>query len=310
MRKELKGLVIFFGLIFLLPLLVKSPYYIGVLVFWGIYSIITLGLTILMGYAGQISLGQAGFFAVGAYTSGILTTRFGLPPWLGILAGLGLSLLLSLFLALPSLKLKGHYLAMATLGFGEIVHVVLNAWVGVTGGPSGFGEIPALSFLGWKLDSEMSFFYFTWGWVFLFFLFSLSLLKSPYGRALRSLHAEERIPLSLGVNVYFYKVFAFLWAAFYASFAGSLYAHFMTFLSPSSFTLILSILLVLMIVVGGLGNLWGALLGAGILTFLPEILRTFEDFEMLIYGTFLILVMIFLPKGLVSLRRGKVATGD
>lgn len=282
------------------PAIIRSPYYISVLVFVGIYSMITIGLSLLMGYAGQISLGHAAYFAIGAYTSAILTTRYGLSPWLAFLSGLVLAAVIAFLIGLPSLKLKGHYLAMATLGFGEIVYVFLNAAVDLTNGPVGMGEIPQLNLFGFLLDSEIKYYYFTWAIAVSLLILSLNIIHSRVGRALRSIHGDEVAANAMGVNTAKYKVQVFVLSAIFAAIAGSLYAHFVTFVSPTSFDLIVSILLVTMVVIGGMANVWGAILGAALLTIMPEGLRAFKDFDILIYGTILVLIMIFMPKGLLA----------
>jgi branched-chain amino acid transport system permease protein len=284
-----------------LPVLVRNPYYLGVLVFVGIYSLLTIGLSMLMGYAGQISLGHAGFFAIGAYTSGLLTTKGGFPPLFAFLVSMLLTACVAFLIGVPSLRLRGHYLAMATLGFGEIVHIALNASVDLTGGPSGFGEIPRIALGGLLVESALSRYYLVWGLVIVALLLSLNIVHSRVGRALRSIHGSEVAASAMGVNTARYKVQVFVLSAVYASVAGSLYAHFITFISPGSFDLTFSVLLVTMVVIGGMSSVWGALMGTVLLGLLPEVLRGFKDYDILIYGAFLLLMMMFMPEGLFGL---------
>ena len=300
-RKNRMTLGILAIVLALLPVLVRNPYYLGVLVFVGIYSLITIGLSMLMGYAGQISLGHAGFFAIGAYTSGLLTTKGGFPPLLAILAALLLTACVAFLIGVPSLRLRGHYLAMATLGFGEIVHIALNASVDLTGGPSGFGEIPRIALGGLLVESALSRYYLVWGLVIVALLLSLNIVHSRVGRALRSIHGSEVAASAMGVNTARYKVQVFVLSAVYASVAGSLYAHFITFISPGSFDLTFSVLLVTMVVIGGMSSVWGALMGTVLLGLLPEVLRGFKDYDILIYGAILLLMMMFMPEGLFGL---------
>ena len=285
----------------LLPVLVRNPYYLGVLVFVGIYSLITIGLSMLMGYAGQISLGHAGFFAIGAYTSGLLTTKGGFPPLFAFLVAIFLTACVAFLIGVPSLKLRGHYLAMATLGFGEIVHIALNASVDLTGGPSGFGEIPRIALGGLLVESALSRYYLVYALVIIALLLSLNIVHSRVGRALRSIHGSELAASAMGVNTARYKVQVFVLSAIYASVAGSLYAHFITFISPGSFDLTFSVLLVTMVVIGGMSSVWGALMGTALLGLLPEVLRGFKDYDILIYGAILLLMMMFMPDGLFGL---------
>jgi len=299
-KKNFFSLIGLTSIVLILPPLIGNPYYIGILVFVGIYSLITIGLSLLMGYTGQISLGHAAFFGVGAYTSGILSTRFGLDPWLALLASLLLAAGIAFIIGAPALRLKGHYLAMATLAFGEIIYIVFNQWIEYTGGPSGFGEIPRFCIGGFSLESDFNYYYFVWVIVILILVMALNLIHSRIGRALRSIHGSEIAARAMGVNVSRYKLQVFILSAVFASLAGSLYAHFVTFISPTSFSVMFSVALVTMVAVGGMTNVWGAMVGAALLTVLPEYLRVFEDYDILIYGATLLLIMIFLPEGVVG----------
>ncbi|NLI33236.1 MAG: branched-chain amino acid ABC transporter permease [Deltaproteobacteria bacterium] len=277
-------------------------HYVDVMVFAGIFTIVCLGISLLMGYAGQISMAQAAFFGIGAYTSGILTARFGLNPWAAMPAGALLAALVAWVVGIPALRLKGHYLAMATLGFGVIVHIVLSEEVAWTGGPSGMVDIPGLQVVGLKLKSELGWYYLVWTVVFLVLLFCFHILHSRVGRALRAIHEEESAAEAMGVPTARYKVQVFVLSAVLASLAGSFYTHYVTCLNPSSFNLMWSIRFILMVMVGGMQSLWGALLGTVLMTFVGnEWLHVFADFEVLVYGAILLLVALFLPKGLVSL---------
>ena len=290
----------------LLPLILRNPYYIGVMVFVGIYSLITIGLSLLMGYAGQISLGHAAFFAMGAYASGLLATRAGLTPCAALIAAALLTSCVAFVVGVPVLKLRGHYLAMATLGLGEIMYVVLNAAVDLTGGPSGFGEIPRIRVAGLLISSQISRYYLVWGIVLAVLALSLNIIHSRVGRALRSIHGSEVAANAMGVDTSKYKIQVFVLSAAYASIAGSLYAHFITFVSPSSFGLKFSILLVTMVVVGGMSNVWGAMLGTVVLGTLPEVLRSFKDYDILVYGFILLMMVMFAPEGLFGLMKRAV----
>ena len=297
------GTLLFIGLF---PWMVKPfkavSHYVDIMVFAGIFSLVCVGLSMLMGYAGQISMAQAAFFGIGAYTSGILTSRFGFNPWAAMPAGILLSALVAWLLGIPALRLKGHYLAMATLGFGVIVNIIFNEEVQLTGGPSGMGDIPGLSLAGAKVTSEMGYYYVVWSMVFLALLFCFHVLHSRVGRALRAIHEEETAAEAMGVPTARLKVQVFVLSAVLASLAGSLYTHYVTFLNPGSFNLMWSIRFILMVMVGGMQSLWGALLGTILMTFVGnEWLHVFADFEILAYGAILLVVSLFLPRGLVSL---------
>lgn len=285
--------------VFSVCFMVSNEYYLTLFNFIGIHTLLVVGLNLLMGYAGQISLGHAAFFGLGAYASGILTVTYGVNPWLALSAGLVICGLAAFLIGLPALKLRGYYLAMATLGFGVIVYIVFNEAQPVTGGPSGISGIPSLKIAGLSFDSPRKLYLLIWPTVILILALSASLVDSRVGRALRALHDSEAAAESLGVNTQRLKLLIFVWSALYASLAGSLYAHTLNFIAPSSFDIMFSIKLVTMVVVGGMASIWGSLLGAGVLTVLPELLVFFHDFEVVIFGGILMVVMIFLPRGLV-----------
>ncbi|TET93151.1 branched-chain amino acid ABC transporter permease [Candidatus Aerophobetes bacterium] len=299
-RKNILSLLILAGVILALPLGLGNSYYLNVLVFVGIYSLITIGLSLLMGYTGQISLGHAAFFGLGAYTSGVLSTKFGVSPWLALLAAIFVTGGIAFLIAAPALKLKGHYLAMATLAFGYIVFIVFNQASSLTGGPSGFGQIPRFRLGNFLLRSDVHYYYLVWSLVIVVLWVSLNIIHSRVGRALRSIHEGELTANIMGVNTAKYKIQVFVLSAVYASLAGSLYAHFITFLNPTPFGFHFSIVLVAMVAVGGMASVWGAMIGAALLTILPEYLRAFHDYDILIYGSILLLIMMFLPKGLFA----------
>jgi branched-chain amino acid transport system permease protein len=276
-----------------------NNYYFTLLNIIGIHAILVVGLNLLLGYAGQISLGHAAFFGLGAYTSGILTATWGVNPWLALPAGLVVAGAAAFLVGVPALKLRGYYLAMATLGFGIIVYIIFNQTQELTGGPSGLSGIPSLSVAGFPLDSPDRLFLLIWPVLGVILLLSANLVDSRLGRALRALHDSEAAAQSLGVNTARAKMIIFVWSALYAALAGSLYAHTLNFIAPTSFGFMFSIKLVTMVVVGGMASIWGSLLGATVLTVLPELLVVFHDYEIIIFGGILMVVMIFLPRGLV-----------
>ncbi len=283
-------------------------HYTDVMVFAGIFSLVSIGLSLLMGFAGQISLAQAAFFGIGAYVSGILTSRFGWNPWAAVPVGAATAAAVAWVVGIPALRLKGHYLAMATLGFGVIVHIVLNEELEWTGGPSGMVDIPGLSIAGRELVDETAWYYLVWALVGLALLFSYHVLHSRVGRALRAIHEEEKAAEAMGVPVARCKVQVFVFSAVLAAVAGSLYAHYVTFLTPSSFDLMWSIRFVLMVVVGGMQSLGGAVLGTVLLTFIGnEWLQVFADFEVLVYGGILLLAALYMPQGIVVWAREKIS---
>ncbi len=298
-----KGRVYIWFLLFaiivaLLPPLVGDVYYINVLVFVGIHAIIVLGLNMLMGYAGQISLGHAAFYGLGAYISGILSTKYGLYPWFSFVIAVVLTGGLAFLIGRPILKLKGHYLAMATLGLGIIINKIFIQMSDLTGGTSGLIGIPYLTLGSFALDNDLRYYYLVWGIAVLLLILSWNVIDSRVGRALRAIHGSELAASALGIDISKHKVQVFVLSAVYAALAGALYAHFITFLSPAAFDFHLSIGLVTMVVIGGMASIGGSIFGAAALTILPQYLMVFEDYDILIYGLILVLIMIFMPQGL------------
>ncbi len=304
------GLAVTVGAI---PLVVRSGYLLGILNFIGLNAIAAMGLTLLMGYAGQVSLGQAAFFGLGAYTSGILTATYGVNPWAAMAAAGLLTGCVAFAIGAPIFRLSGVLLAMATLGFGIIVYYVQVNWTSLTGGPSGLTGIPPLSLGGFRFDRDSRFFYLVWGWVFFLLALALNLARSRIGRALRAIHGGELAAQMAGVDTTRLKLQIFVVSAVYTAIGGSLYAHYLTFINPSPFGFGYSIELLVMVVLGGLTSPWGGLLGAATVTALTELLRdvmprlmgrTQAEYEIILFGLLLMGFMIFMPKGLASLARG------
>ncbi len=282
------------------PLLLQGNYLLNVFVFIGINTMLAVALNLLLGFAGQISLGHAAFFGLGAYISGILTTRYAIEPWMAMVAAALCVGVIAFIIGFPILKLKGHYLAMATLGFGIIVYIIFNETVDWTGGPSGMSGIPNLALGPLIFDSDMTNYYLIWVFTLLTMLLSINLADSRIGRALRAIHDSEVAARVMGVNVRLLKVQIFTVSALISALAGSLYAHTMTFIAPASFGFNFSVELVTMVIIGGLGSIYGSFLGAAILTLLPEFLRVFHDFDIIIYGLLLIVMTMFMPGGLIG----------
>jgi len=287
-------------IILLAPVLMHEGYLLNVMVFVGIHTMLALALNLLLGYAGQISLGQAGFFGLGAYISGILTATHGINPWLAMLAAALFVTLLAFIVGFPILKLKGHYLAMATLGLGIIIYIVFNEAVDHTGGPSGLSGIPNLKIGDITFDSDLKNYYLIWGFTIVAMGLALNLVHSRIGRALRAIHDSEVAARVMGVNARLLKVQIFALSAGLSAIAGSLYAHTMTFVAPASFGFNFSVELVTMVIIGGLASIYGSLLGAALLTVLPEMLRAFQDYDIIVYGLLLIVMTMFMPGGLVK----------
>lgn len=283
-----------------------NPYYQQLITIIGINVLLAVGLNMLMGYAGQISLGHAAFFGLGAYATAVVTVHLSWSPWAGLAASIALCALVAWLVGLPTLKLTGYYLAMGTLGFGMIVLVVFQHWLALTGGPSGLSGIPELYLGPVNLSAGRNCLWLTWGLVGLSFFVCERIIRSRVGRALRAIHFSERAAMAVGVNTSAAKLQIFIFSAVLAGIAGFLYAHMVTFISPGSFSFLMSIKLVAMVVIGGMASIWGSLLGAALLTLLPEFLHVFSDYEMIVYGLILMLVMIFFPDGLFVEARNAV----
>jgi len=297
MMKHLRH-ILFLVLIMFTGMLTSNSYHLQLLTFIGINTLLALGLNMLMGYAGQISLGHAAFYGIGAYTTAILTVHLNWSPWLALPAAVLLTALVAFLVALPMLKLSGYYLGMGTLGFGMIIYILIRQWTTVTGGDSGLVGIPFLAMGPYSLASGKTYFYLVWGVVLVSFLICERLVDSRVGRALRAIHDGEQVAAAMGIDTSRLKTGVFVLSAIFAALAGFLYAHLVSFISPNSFDFLVSIRLVTMVVVGGMASIWGSLLGASLLTILPEWLHVFSDFEMIVYGLILMTIMIFLPQGL------------
>ena len=310
-RSQLIQYGLFAAFIIAVPLVFRGrqSYYVSMLAIAGIYYIVALGLNLLLGYAGQISLGHAAFFSIGAYTTAILSTRLGWQPLAGLVPAVAVSGFAAFVIGLPTLKLKEHYLAMATLGVGLISYSLIKADPGgITGGITGIVNIPPLAIAGFTFDSDRSQFYLIWAMAFFIFALSSNIINSRIGRALMAIHKSELSASVLGVNVFSCKLQVFVLSGMYAGLGGFLYAHCspMYYLNPDDVChFVLSIKLLTMVVIGGMGSMWGTLLGAVGLSILPEVLRMLggllhgvntADIEMAVYGLILAMIMIASPR--------------
>jgi branched-chain amino acid transport system permease protein len=307
--KQNRPLIALAVVLALLPLLLPNAYYYDLAIRMAINAIIVLGLNLLIGFAGQISLGHAGFVGIGAYASAILPMHFGWHPLLAMLAGAAVASAIAAIVARPIFRLKGHYLAMATLGLGIIIAIVLKNEGKYTGGPDGM-PVADLGLFGLVISGEKQ-----WYWVLaLLLLFSFwaskNLINSPFGRALRALHGSEVAAQVVGVDVVRYKVAIFVLSAFFASLMGSVTAHYVGFVTPNVADFFHSIELVTMVVIGGMASIYGSLIGAVLLTALPQALATFEGWETVAFGSILMFCMIFMPKGLVPTLAARFAKKD
>lgn len=307
-NKHLKYLALF-GVLGAIPLFVKSSFFLSVMIVIGIHTLVTVGLCLLMGYAGQVSLGHAAYYGLGAYVSGVLTTTYNVNAWLAMVLAAIITAIIAFAIGAPILRLKEHFLALATLGFGVIIYFVFMQWGTMTGGPSGLVGIPQLNIGSFTLSGDIRYYYLVVVITVLGILAADNLVHSRIGRALRAIHGSEVASEAMAVDTARMKVNIFVISAIYCSIAGSLYAHYVSFISPSPFGFISSVHFVLMAVVGGLTNIWGPLFGVAAVTVLTEFLRDYVpkilpaasgEFEIIFFGLILIVIMIFMPEGLVT----------
>ena len=260
--------------------------------------ILIASLNLLMGFGGQISLGHAGFFGLGAYASGILNVKLGLNAWIGLPVGALIASLSALIIGIPALRLRGLYLSMATLGWNSILVVLFNRLVALTGGPNGLLGVQPFSFAGFRFDSELRAFPLVWLASFIIMLAILNLLRSRTGRALRAVATNELGADAVGVNSFHTKLLFCVLTAGMAGVAGGLYVHINQYASPETFDISSSILLVVMVALGGSGTYWGPVTGALILTVVPQLLLGYEDGELMLFGLGMLIVLIVFPGGL------------
>jgi branched-chain amino acid transport system permease protein len=300
-KKGLSLYLLFAVFIFSLPLYLANEYYVSLLIIVGINVLAALGIVLLTGFAGQLSLCQAAFYGIGAYTTGVLSAKFGFNPWISLVLGVLMACCLAYLLGLPALKLKGHYLAMATLGFGEIVNIVFKEWGSLTGGPSGLVGIPQLALGGFTLDTDLRYYMLVWCIVMLVLAFLINLTNSRIGRGLLSIKRSEDAAASLGVSVATYKIKVFMLCAALGALGGGLYAHYITVISPEAFDVFYSIILIIMAVCGGLTYIWGGVIGASLFTIIPEALQAVDDYSVIAYGFILLFILMFMPQGIAGL---------
>jgi len=277
-----------------IPAYLGDTYYLSILAFMATRLMMALGLSLLLGQAGQISLGQAAFVGIGAYGAAILTTKVGLDPWSSMILAAFISAAIAGLVGMPTLRLSGYYLAMATLGVNEIVYILLVQLKSLTNGTDGITGIPTLSVGGLDLGGPKAYHLLAWGLALLMLRFSLNLTRGRVGRSLRALHRSETAAQSLGVNTSYRKVQVFVLAAVFASIAGSLDAYYMHYISPESYNVTFSVILITGVIVGGLRTVWGALWGTVVIVLLPELLKRLnDDLTNLVFGLLLIFIMVF-----------------
>lgn len=285
----------------LIPFVSDNYYFLYVLSTSGLYIILATGLNVLLGYTGLVSLGQAGFYAIGAYTSGILVGKAGVPFLVGLLGAAILTGVVGLIIGFSSVRLRGGYLAMVTLGFGTVVQILVINWEKLTGGSQGYWGIPGASFGPIKISSPIAWYYLIFGFVAVILLFTYSLQKSRIGRAWMAVRDDVTAVQMMGVNPVYYRLLAFVVSAVYSGIAGALFAHLNGSVFPDAFGFQTSILILLMVILGGSGQIMGPVIGAIIVNVGFELLRPLGEYQALVFGAVIVLMAIFMPQGAVGL---------
>ena len=286
-----------------LPLVKNNYYLLYIFSTTGLYVILATGLNVLLGYTGLVSLGQAGFYAIGAYTSGILVAKAGMPFLIGLLSAALLSGFIGLIIGLSSVRLRGGYIAMVTLGFGVVVQILLVNWEQLTGGAQGTWGIPPASLGSLKIASPLAWYYLIVIVAGLIVLFTYSLERSRIGRAWMALREDVEAVQMMGVNPVYYRLLAFVVSAIYSGIAGALFAHLNGAVYPDAFGVQTSILILLMVILGGSGQILGPVIGAVITNIGFEILRPLGNYQALVFGILIVLMAIFMPQGFMGLWR-------
>jgi branched-chain amino acid transport system permease protein len=297
------------------PFWVWNPYHLHTLIMAGIFAVLALSLNLLLGYTGQLSLGHAAFFGIGAYASALLTVKLEWSPWIGLVVAVALPALAGLVIGRLALKIRGAYFVLLTISFAGVVSLVSVNWMELTNGPLGLPGVPPLEIAlpglpELPLRTKSAYYYVVLAAVALCYLVCLGLVRSRVGRALVALRENETLAASVGINVTHYLVLATVISAAMAGLGGGLYAHYTRFVSPEVFLFTYTVTMVIMVVAGGKGTLTGPIVGAVLFTALPEVLReaTSWQWQMLLYGILLVVVLFFMPQGIVpSLRRRAVA---
>ncbi|MEL7566918.1 MAG: branched-chain amino acid ABC transporter permease [Dehalobacterium sp.] len=286
-------------ILLLVPFLVTSKYNMHLIIMAGIYAIMAIGLDIIMGYTGQLSLAHQSFYGIGAYVSALLTLRLGWSVWFGMVAAILATLLVSYLVGYISLRVRGTTFIILTFSFSGIAHLVALNYVELTNGQMGLSSIPMPSIGGFTFGSRMSYYYLVLFFLVITYYIAVRLTKSRLGRSWIGIRENEILAESLGVNPFHYSLFAFMIGSSLAGFAGALYAHYTCFVSPENLQFGVVITLLVMVVLGGKGTIIGPVIGAVIFTVVPEYLRIAEDLRLPIFGILLVILALYIPKGLI-----------
>lgn len=291
-----------------LPLFITNNYHLNLMIQVLINIIVVVGLNFITGLTGQMNLGTAGIFSMGAYTSSLIATKLGLNPWLCLVAAIIMGLFIGMGLGYPSLRVSGVYLALTTIGFSEIVRILMTNLTDLTGGALGVTNIPAFSILGYKFVDNKQVYYLYLVIAIILIFIAYRIVNSKWGRAFLAVKDNPEAMEAGGVNIANIKILAFTMAAVYSTIAGSLYAHYIGFINPSAYNLEFSINYVVMLVIGGIGSVPGNIIGAIVVTIVPELLRFMQNYYWLVFSIITLLFVIFLPYGITSLFKPKKQT--
>lgn len=282
------------------PFLGVSMYVVRIATVCLMYIALAISLNLITGFMGQVSLGHAAFYGIGAYTAAILATKLKLNFPITFIAACVVTGIFGMLLAIPALKLKGSYLSIVTLGFCEIIRLIELNWMDLTRGPMGIVSIPPPTFLGFKIDKPNEFYYMCLVLVIISIVLIINLIDSRIGRGLVAIREDEIAAEAMGINVFVYKVMAFTIGAVFAGLMGAFYAQYVRYIDPNLFNFDQSIQILSMIILGGLGSIPGSILGAVLLSVIPELMRGLAEYRMLIYGLLLVIMMLIRPQGLLG----------
>jgi len=285
------------------PFLAQNRYQVHIINTAGIYILISLGLNIAMGYAGQFNLAMGALWGVGAYTAAILNTRFGIPFWLNLPAAMVAAGVMGAIVGLPSFKVRSHYLAIVTIGLGEVINIILVNEQKLTGGADGIARIQMPSFFGIPINTDERYYYLILVIVVLGFLVARQLLRHRIGRSFRAIRDDYQAAKAMGVNTAYYQILAFVISAAYAGAAGALFAHLNTYISPDIFEFSSTLFIMTMTMVGGMGSLAGSVVGGLALPILQEYLRVIRNWQLVVYGVAIMAVVLFFPGGVMGVMR-------
>lgn len=309
-QRKIIGMV-FLVLIAVLPLiLANNTYALRTSILVLIYIILALSLNFVLGFAGQLSMGHSAFYAIGAYTTALLTVNYKVSFWIALLISAVVAAIFGLLLGIPTLRLKGDYLAITTIGFGEILRLILINWTSFTRGPAGIPGIPSPKIFGYTISTNTGYFYILYILALLTIFISHRLLNSRLGRGLIAVRDDEVAAEAMGINPTFLKILAFVLGAAIAGLVGGIFASFIHYVNPDNFTYMESVVILTMVVLGGVGSIPGVIVGATVLTILPEALRGISTYRYAIYGILLVLMMIVRPQGIISMASLKGGTSN